>query len=218
MQSSILKVGFILVMMLALNFANAQNFEGEIIYEGKLIDQSKIVEKEDMDSESDSLRLSLKLIFQKDRYKMIFSARDSILSILVYNPQDKLVTEIRGLKNTVTHDARKNDDKFGDLVYLDQRELIHGIPCQTIRVKSEQASLAFSSDIIYFYNRNYFKINPQFFEHHEKYFLNHYARAVKVLPLKMRVNAGLFMIEYTMVDYKNRKVKSKEFDLKLNND
>lgn len=220
-ERNIMKVNFkvsglrticsIIATLFILDSATAQIFEGEIIYVGKLIDATGMTSKEEMDSANYQINLSLRLIFKKDRYKMIFADKDSISSISVYKPEDSTILEHRKSR-TIIHDSRVSEHELGELTHMNEKEIIKGIECSAVRIKSADGkSMSFSNDVTYFFNKDHFKIDPKFFRAHQRDFYNHYVNEAKSLPLKVVVNMKMALLEFTMVGFKKRKVNLKEF-------
>ncbi len=126
----------------------------------------------------------------------------------VFNPKDSLLYSWHKNSDTaITVDSQKYLDSFVEILTSEEKDTILGIPCKSIVVKSKMGKVTL------WYNSDYLKMNPEFYQGHIYGHWTQILEAIKCLPLKIEQSGFMSKTTQVAIDYKSEKVDDAQFKL-----
>lgn len=206
-------VVFVLLMLASIRLSAQKYFEGEIEYAAKVVFQDSVASPETLN------HFNHTLYFKDNRYKKVYKDGRSEYyypdkGVLYYYPS--IPREYDTIKGITT---RSGYDEY-EVKRTNEKEYILSIPCQAINFQTKEETdpllKVLNTSITYFFNKEYYRVNPDLFLDHKSDFLNKYFKEAGVLPLKVIIDTYMMKIEYLAVRVKKRKLKDKDFVLPAN--
>lgn len=198
-----LKITFLLLVLPL--YAICQNFEGMITYEieAKNPMPDQMTEEEFRQAMNNNLKFVQKYYYKEDKYKSIL---EETQSVFLYEPtQMRLYSYIIGKEEGTWIDVTK-DVEILEIIKLEERDTILGIPCQGIQISSELMTAT------YFYSAAY-KIDYEKFKGHKYGLWEAYLKETCGLPLKSTAKSPYSHIVSTAIDIKEMELKDELFEV-----
>ena len=179
-----------------------QSFEGWITYKTEMINPDSTFFPDSMwqsvmKEKFGERRYMLKKCFYKNGMYLTEIDAGIENGFQVLNPKDKLIYSWSTNSDTaITVDSQQFSDEFVEMVESELTDTIMGIPCQSVVVKSKMGRMTL------WYNRDYFKIDSNYYNGHVYGHREQIIDRLGCLPLKMEQYGLSPHILQTAIDYK----------------
>ncbi|WP_420387074.1 hypothetical protein [Roseivirga sp.] len=204
---------FFTLLLLLPPISHAQNFQGTVQYKIEMMNPNPQMI-------SDSLwQATLKQTLGERGYmvqKYYYHGENYASDIIaggqsgyqVFNPKDKLIYSWQIGSDTVTTiNSRKSIDSFIEFIENNDTEVILGIPCKSLTVKTK-----FGTTQIW-YNSNYLKVDPKSYEGHIYGQYSYITERIKCHPLKTEMKSFAGHIISTVVALEEGEVDPEKFNI-----
>lgn len=209
------KLNSIVLIVITLTTLNvfAQNFEGTITY--KIEMKNPTPEKVTDSVWQENLKKQFgekgymiqKYYYKENKYLSEIDAGEE-KGFQVFNPKDGLLYSWQ--KNTteaITVDSKKYMDKITEIEVLDKKEVILGLECKSIRIKSQLG------EMILWYNNDKLKMNKDFYKGHKYGHWEEILKQIGCLPLKIQSNSFFAKMTQTAIEFNEEKINDEKFNL-----
>jgi len=190
--------------MLTCFYGQAQIFEGSMTYKTEVSYLDHLKDSIDIHVQNDlkELNSGIGITYYKEGNYASEIIKETGKKIYVFNPENNLFYEwIEGEEEAATHNFEENFEPAEKVTELASTQIILGIECHGLELKSKNLSTT------YWYNKDYFKMDPSVFQQ------NDYTKRIGCIPLKVETKTESILSVHTVTSFKEMDISDEKFEI-----
>lgn len=203
-----------IVLVLCLPFlASSQSFEGVITFKLEMFNPNPEMIPDSLWDATIKAQfgeegfMTQKYFYKGKNYTSEITAAQSF-GHQTYNVKDGLLYSWQENSDTaITLDSKKYIDKVESFTKLPEKEMVMGIECQKIKMKTSLGSMTI------WYNPEYMKMNPKLYKGHVYGHWEAILKETGCLPLKIEQKGFMTHFSQTVIDFKETEVDDSKFEI-----